>query len=230
MLDISDFDLPFDANIPQHQVRTLAPGVTSVAFGHDKAGVSHVFFMKEIPNEKIAQETGVETYEAVEFIQYFKDKFNKPAFQVTDEHRALHSETYERWKKGQEAPGTKLSDWPRLGNGDANSLYRVGIFTVDQLAATNFERLRSLLPRWGKGLKELHERSLQHMAMKQGQEAVQAVDSRVEALEKANAELREQLLRLTSISEAKSEAKNGAPKRGAPKRNILITDNGQIAA
>lgn len=232
-IDLSDFDLPIDANIPAHQVQALGPGVSRFAFGHDQQGMRHIFFVKDVLNEKQTAATGKEVWEPVEFIQYYKDKFQKPVHQVTDYHRALHADTYDRWKKGLEAPGTPLSKWERLDYGDLAGLTKVGIFSVDQLAATPYERLRVLCPRWGKGLKELHEKAQQHVRAKQSQEDFAERDERLTKLEEDNAKLREELTRLMTVNEAKAE-KNGthkasSSKRGAPKREILITDEGTIS-
>lgn len=230
-INLSDYDLPIDANIPmaQLQAQQLGAGVQKYAMGHDAKGMRHIFFVKQEINDKESAIAGKEVREDVEYIQYYKDKFQKPVHKVTDYYRALHADTYDRWKKGLETPGTPLNKWDRLDYGDYAALTKAGIFSVEQLAATPFERLRGLLPRWGVTLKERHEQAQLFVNAQQHEESFAERDERLAKLEEDNKKLREELSQLMSVKEAKA-SKNGTSKRGAPKRTILITDEGAIAA
>jgi len=160
----------------RYQPRGVEDGVQVFA-GHD-TGVAFRFYKHYEYNKAKSKLTGVEQYDTYEMIEWLVNSKFKPTERVhfigdellefNDEGQCVggrYAESYHRYKQGQSAPGTPLNRWPAAHEGQVATLAQNGIFSVQQLAATDRAKIRTKFPQ---EFEELLDRAIEHVNGEQG--------------------------------------------------------------
>jgi hypothetical protein len=112
------------------------------------------FYMEPVQDEVATAREGRPIFHEEERVEIFipGDPLHRPVARVTDEHRNLYPEAYEKFRKGLEdtPDGTPLEEWPVLNRGQVLELKGLNFRTVEDLAhcadnhAQNVMGLRAL--------------------------------------------------------------------------------------
>lgn len=160
-MNINDYSLPDVA----HEALSRR-NLTDVSLGaginrlveHDMRGLPYRFEIHTQYNKLKSQTAKYEVYDEIEIIRWFRDRFDQPVEIVRllpealldlndpDEPRGAYAESYRRFKEGRLAPGTPLSKWGVLSDGQVATLAHRNIFSVEQLASTPKNKIQSVLP------------------------------------------------------------------------------------
>ena len=139
--------------------------------GHDK-GLGFRFLKVAIKNEMQSQETDMEINDEIVMIEWFKSKKERPVERVHMLPEALlkfrkvknaqnqmvvkfplecvggaYKDDYARWKAGEETLGLELSRWNKVSIGQVRTLQSEGIFTVEQFANMDEDRVVGRFPK-----------------------------------------------------------------------------------
>ncbi len=138
----------------QSRAVTGGNGVERHYSGHDSKGLGFRFFVFDRYNKlksdltKTAQNPyGVEMFDPIEMREVFIDKKTRLHQIVTDRIRHRFPEEYRRFKEGMEAPGTPLSKWGVVPSHECATLFKAGIFTVEQLALQSSDKIQGGFPK-----------------------------------------------------------------------------------
>lgn len=213
-------------------------GVERHYSGHDGHGLAFRFFVFDRYNKMKSEATktpsnpsGVEIFDPVEMQEVFVDKKTRLHKIVNDRIRSRYPEEYRRFKDGLEAPGLSLAKWGVIPSHEVATLNKAGIFTVEQLAIQNADKIQSNFPR---GFFEYFTRAQQHIAAKTGNAEVEKQAEALVEMQKAYAQLERRLLSLEEEKQALLQAtlvKNkveSAPtqKRGRGRPPKIIVSEG----
>jgi hypothetical protein len=172
---------------------------------HDAKGLPFRFEIHTQYNPLKSKQLKYEYYDELEIIRWFRDRFDQPVELVrllpealldlsdTEAPRGLYAEAYKRFKEGRAAPGTPLSKWGVLTDGQVSTLAHKGIFSIEQFAATPKGKVVSMLP---SEYVEAWERAHQFMAAKDNRAVLAKNDEEIKKLADANAELKKQLIEM----------------------------------
>lgn len=122
-------------------------------------------------------------------------------------HASAYEESYRRWKAGQEMPvnGTPIKSWPVITPSQVETLLRVGLRTVEDLADLNDEGLRKI----GMGAVELKNKAHAWM-LAAGDKGKLTQD--MAALQRTNEQLQNIVTTLTAKVEALQNEMKAAKK------------------
>jgi hypothetical protein len=209
-------------------------GVERHYSGHDGYGLGFRFFifdrynkLKSDATKTPANPSGIEIFDRVEMREVFVDKKTRLHEIVTDRIRAKYPEEYRRFKDGLDAPGLSLSKWGVIPSNEVATFNKAGIWTVEQLAVQNADKIQSNFPRQ---FFDHFTRAQQHVAAKSGNVEVEKQAEALVEMQKAYAQLEQRLLSLEEEKTALLKAtlnKTAAPAttekrgRGRPKKIIL---------
>lgn len=148
-MDLDNFPLPDGAHeaLKRHGTvsHKLGDGIERIT-GHDR-GVAFRIFPGQVLNQlRTDLAGGIPMYDEIEMIQFFNDKFTRPVFILTKEHKRKYKVEYERYLAGKEAVGLPLERWGQCTSAEAATFASQNIFTVEQLAACPDSRIRGRFP------------------------------------------------------------------------------------
>ena len=137
---------------------------------------------------------------------------------VTDEIRGRYRAEYEAWKRGEAAPpdGLSLKQWPAITRSRAEELCRIGVRTLEDLAAAS----DSLLHRMGSGARPLRTMAQAWLDAARG---TGVAAEEIARLRRENAALADRVRVLTEEAEAATDSEGSragrvggdGPKHGA---------------
>lgn len=137
-----------------------------------------------------------------------KEEFFGP---VNEQIRARFPEEWSAFEKGMTAPriGTPIEDWPKLSMQPSlvRMLKNLAIFTVEDMAGCSDAALQKV----GMGGQKLREDAQKFLTLAKST----ADTSKVEALERENADLKDNMAKMQAQLDALA-ASVAAPKRGRP--------------
>lgn len=232
--------LPPQAQADFEKIKTSAlsnNGVERHYSGHDGYGLGFRFFiydrynkMKSEATKTPANPSGIEIFDQIEMQEVFVDKKTRLHKIVNDRIRNKYPEEYRRFKDGLDAPGLSLSKWGVIPSNEVATLNKAGIFTVEQLAVQNADKIQSNFPRQ---FFEHFTRAQQHVAAKSGNVEVQKQAEALVEMQKAYAQLEQRLISLEEEKMAllkatlnKTEAPKPSDKRGRGRPRKLILEEG----
>jgi hypothetical protein len=232
--------LPPQAQADFEKIKTSAlsnNGVERHYSGHDGYGLGFRFFiydrynkMKSEATKTPANPSGIEIFDQIEMQEIFVDKKTRLHKIVNDRIRNKYPEEYRRFKDGLDAPGLSLSKWGVIPSNEVATLNKAGIFTVEQLAVQNADKIQSNFPRV---FFEHFTRAQQHVAAKSGNVEVQKQAEAMVEMQKAYAQLEQRLISLEEEKMAllkatlnKTEAPKPSEKRGRGRPKKLILEEG----
>jgi hypothetical protein len=232
--------LPPQAQADFEKVKTSAlsnNGVERHYSGHDGYGLGFRFFifdrynkMKSEATKTTGNPSGIEIFDQIEMQEVFVDKKTRLHKIVNDRIRNKFPEEYRRFKDGLDAPGLSLSKWGVIPSNEVATLNKAGIFTVEQLAVQNADKIQSNFPRV---FFEHFTRAQQHVAAKSGNVEVQKQAEAMVEMQKAYAQLEQRLISLEEEKMAllkatlnKTEAPKPSEKRGRGRPKKLILEEG----
>lgn len=207
-------------------------GVERHYSGHDGHGLGFRFFifdrynkMKSEATKTPANPSGIEMFDQIEMREVFVDKKTRLHQIVNDKIRNRYPEEYRRFKDGLDAPGLSLSKWGVVPSNEVATLNKAGIWTVEQLAVQNADKIQSNFPRV---FFDHFTRAQQHVAAKTGNvevekqaEALVEMQKRYAQLEQRLISLEEEKVALLQATLAKTQAEPEAKRgRGRPKKII----------
>jgi len=206
----------------------LEDGVSRFVSGHDK-GLAYRFFVHTVYNPSKSKAAHYEVYDEIEMVEWLGvDRYSKPSERIrllppellsideqTGEVSGRFADSYERFKKGLAAPGTSLSKWGVLSDGEIATLAHNGIFSVEQLASQSRDKIKSKFPA---DYVEYLDRAIQFVNGKENRYAADAQAKEIMELAERNAKLEQRLADLEAA----------APKKGKPGRKKKEADVDQI--
>lgn len=218
-------------NIKQQEI---GPGISSFISGHDE-GVAFRFFIHTDYNATKSKAARYEVFDTIEMIEWLTDSKCKPTERVrllppellsidpyTNEATGRFAEAYERFKKGMSMPGTLLSKWGAIPDGEIATLNANHIFTVEQLASMPRKKLEGKFP------KEFHEyfdRAVQFVNGKENRMEADKQAAEIMALqaerEKQARMIEELQAKMSELLESKAPAKRG---RKAKASNEVLSE------
>jgi hypothetical protein len=211
------------------QPRIIGDGVARYS-GHDGYGLAIRFFIFPKYNKAKSKAAGCELFDPIEMLETFIDRKTRCAEMVTDKIRHKFPDEYKRFQEGREAPGTPLDRWGVIPSHEVLTFAKDGIFTVEQLAIQDTDRIRHRYPA---SFFEYFTRAQQAMAAKSGLVEVEKNAAAMVELQRAYAALEAKVILLqreNSAPKGKKAAKVvAAPvkgKRGRPRKvgNVEIPD------
>jgi len=219
-VNLDNFAFPIDADIESlkaRQEQRLGDGV-GIYSGQDR-GVGFKFYVHAEYNKLKSDLSGTEQWDKIEMIQFFVDKFSKPAERVNDEHRRKFKKEYDAWKAGLEAPGTALSTWAPCEVHQYKTLAGMGIFSVEQLAETPRGKLEGKV---SADYLELHNRAIQYVNGQSGRVMASEYADKLAEQARENAKLRSDLDELKNLIHAQASMPESGKKTKAKKIDLDI--------
>lgn len=209
------------------QKQDIGDGVSRISGSIE--GVPYRFFVHTEYNARKSKAAHYEVFDEVEMLQLFSDPFSAPTHRVvhlppellaidpyTQEATGKFAESYRRFKAGKSAPGTALSKWGVMSDGEVATLNANMIFTVEQFAEMPKTKVVGKFPQ---EFHEYYERAQQFVNGKQNRmEAdkqaaeIMALAADKERMAREMAEMKEQMAKLMADSAKK---KGGRPKKAA---------------
>lgn len=193
--------LPVDAQVDFAKMQSKAlngNGVDRHYSGHDNAGLAFRFFVFDEYNQLKSEATktpsnpyGVQIHDPLEMIEIFIDKKTRCHEKVTDQVRWQYPEEYRRFKDGLEAPGTPLSKWGVVPSHEVATLAKAGIFTVEQLALQNADKIQNAFP---KVFFDHFVRAQQFVAAKSGNVHLEETADKLVELQRNYAKMEQRLI------------------------------------
>jgi hypothetical protein len=234
--------LPQQAQADFEKIKSSAlssNGVERHYSGHDGYGLGFRFFIFDRYNKLKSDETkspanpsGVEIFDRVEMREVFVDKKTRLHEIVTDRIRAQYPEEYRRFKEGLDAPGLPLAKWGVIPSNEVATFAKAGIFTVEQLAAQNSDKIAA----FPKQFFDYFTRAQQHVAAKSGNFEIEKQAEKLVDMQKAYAQLEQRLLSLedekralleaTLAKQQSAVAATTGEKRGRGRPKKIILDEG----
>lgn len=223
-----NFNLPEQAvnDLKKQGLKTVSveDGVSRYMSGHTN-GLAYRFFIHPEYSPVRSKIAKYEVFDEIEMVEWIIDRKNKPVerarmlpeelLDLSDPEmpRGAMAEAYVRFKQGLSAPGTPLSKWGVLSDGEIATLAARGIFSVEQFASTARARIVGVLP---DVFVQAFERAIQFVNGKENRLAANETTSQIVELqnrlarqERENNELREQMSGLLT-----------SKARGRPKKII----------
>lgn len=211
----------------------LADGVNRLMSGHDK-GVAFRFHVHSEYNPVKSKLSGYECFNEFDMVEWIVDKNNRPVEQVRflpptllsfdkdgDCVGGRYREEYLRFKEGRSAPGTPLTRWGVLPEGEVAALAKNGIFTVEQFSATPRAKIQST---YSPTVVEALDRAGQYVNSKSQIEAQSGQIKQLQELQELNEKLQERLAAL----EAKSSESQKEDKLDAVKQKLAEAKKGNV--
>lgn len=201
---------PEGFRVPDSGASTLTPGVLKAVSGSMKALPVRIYINPEY-DDKASREAGIEVKREHVMIGIKTDRYSEVAIAERDldiEKRFELQPLIERFYTQKESHETPIESWDVIGPTERTFLSKMGILTVEQLAATP-DALISRLGTFGPGLKQKAER---HLAGKAKDAERQEYQEEMRLLREENAKLAERMKELESASFHAHAAKAG--KRG----------------
>lgn len=167
------------------------------------------FFIKAVLNQDESTEDAP-VFDDVEYVEIFLpgSSTSRPVQRVNDKHRKRWPKYYEAFKQGleYEGEGFPLREWPRMTEGERETLASQGIYTVEQLAEMTEDVAR--------GFGGTRYVTLCNLAQKylKGQDSK---DDQIAKLKEENGKLAERLAALEEKVNSKPEAKSRATAKKA---------------
>lgn len=209
----SNYALPQVAvdDLKRHQVqgRMVSDGVETFLPENDK-GLAYRFFVTTLENKARTKAVGLIRDDEVEMIEWIIDKDNRPTERVRmlppellefDEEGEViggkYKDSYLRFKQGAKSPGLPLTKWGVLSDGDVSALARIGIFSVEQLAATPRGKIEG---KFYQDVVDAFEKAIMYVRGKDQSKGLDEAASKIISLE-------EQVAKLTAMLEGKSQKK-----------------------
>lgn len=210
--------------------------------GHDR-GLGFRFLKVAVENSMLSQEADMEINDEIEMIEWFKSKKEKPVERVHMLPEALlkfrkvkneqnqmvtkfpleciggaYKDDYLRWKAGEESLGLELSRWNKVTIGQVRTLQSEGIFTVEQFANMDEDRVVGRFP---KGLVQAYRNAINFVKSQSNLEVVKDNAAEILHLKQAESRLRNELEALKrQLEESASDKKPS--KKAAKKKNQEI--------
>ena len=197
--------------------------------GHDR-GLGYRFFILAEKNLMKSEAADMEINDEVEMVEWYKSKKEKPVERVRflpqqllkfnkagEVTGGLYKENYLRWKQGLGTEGLPLARWERATVGQVKTLESEGIFTVQQLAATDRQRVEGRFP---KELVKLFHDAVHFVNAQAPMENIKGHTEEVLSLKQENSKLKDALTTLTEKVEQLANGKSApkAKQRGRPKK------------
>jgi len=197
-------------------------GNVAAAYVGTAKGQAFRFFTARIHNVKKSEESGIETHDVIEFVQFQNDKYCSPTHRIDASLFKLHPEIladYKRWKDGKDSKITTILDWETITHSEKGILIASGFETVEQIADSPDERVMAIGPEW----KNIKSKALQHIKAKKleaGEQEIsnefQRMGAELTAQKNENEELRKMIMDL----KATVDAKPNKPIKGRKKAGI----------
>lgn len=206
-------------------------GVSRFISGHDK-GVAFRFFVHPEYNAAKSKAAKYEVFDEIEMIEWMADTKCKPVERVrllppellsvdefTGEPSGRYAEAYANFKKGLTAPGTPLTKWGILSDGEIATLNANQVWSVEQFAAMPRAKLEGKFPQ------EFHdyfERAVQFVNGKQGRaDEMRRVEELLELQREKDRQARMiEELQAQVQALVNAAAPSESPRRGRPKKEI----------
>lgn len=219
------------------QKTDLNDGVSRFISGHDK-GVAFRFWIHPEYNKDKSLKAHYEAYDEIEMIEWNTDRFCKPTERVsflppelleidpyTHEARGRFAEAYTRFKKGLSAPGTSLSKWGVLTDGEIATLADNGVFSVEQFAAMPRSKVESKFPQ---AFQEHFERAIQFVNGKENRYQADKQAEEMLALQRTNSKLENEIAALQEQMTLLAQEAGGRVKRGKVKKIKKVEEDDSI--
>lgn len=218
--------------------------------GHDR-GMAIRFFTHEVENKVQSERFEMSIPDSIEMIEFIRDKKHKPVERVTmlpdqllkferqkfdkDGNKlprqcvgGMYKEMYTNWKAGLSDPGLSLDRWQEASKADIFTLTAEGIFTVQQFAAMDRNRVESRFP---PSLVELFNKAVRFTNSEHPVQDIKKYADQVLKLEQDNAKKDSQLAafaarleELEAKAAAPVEKKKGKKKPGRPCKTVEISE------
>ena len=233
MTNLAGFGLPADAMpdlLAMHQ-KNLGNGVSRLYSGHDSHGLAFRFFTFDKYN-KVKSEAagGVALYDPIPMREVFIDKKTRLHEKVTERMKEQYREEWTRYEAQMEAPGTPLTKWGEMPSNEIATLVKDGIFTVEQFALQNSDKVQARYP---KRFFDHFTKAQQFVARKSGLVEVEKNAAAMVELQRQYAQMEARLIQMegerNDLLSARPAAEKPARKKRGPnkkKPSKLVTVSG----
>ena len=188
---------PEGFRVPDTGAGTVTPGVLKAVSGSMKALPVRIFIDHEY-DDKASKNAGIEIKREHVMIGIKTDRYSEVAIAERDldmEKRFELQPLIDRFYTQKDSQETAIETWDVIGPQERNFLAKMGINSVEQLAATP-DALVSRLGVFGPGLKQKAER---HLAGKVKDAERQEVQEEMRMLREENAKLAERMKEIEAI-------------------------------
>lgn len=220
-------------------MRSVGNGV-AVMSGHDN-GVAFRFFRHTEKNEAKSKPGKAPVMDSWDMVEWNKGKRNKPTERVrflppgllhVDEDGEISGhpvwvESYKRFKQGLAAPGLPLTRWGALDDGQVGTLVAMGIFSVEQFAASPRTKIEG---KFTKDIVDKYEEAIGWVATQEGrfeQETLAAENLKLQqGIAKRDAEmemLKQQMADLAALVSGKA----AKPTKKSNAKKAVAVEEGQ---
>ena len=188
---------------------------SGVDYSLQNKGVTPVFFIEPVPDEKATEAAGAVRMREQEMVRIHVagDMLNVHCSPVLDEHKERFAVQYEAWKtkrQGRHIDGTPLKNWPMIPAIRIAEFEAMGIFSVENLSDVSDSNILKLVDGriW-------REKAIAWLANAKGSGATVKLAAENERMKTDMEELRKQIAELSAMvgKEPTERRKPGRPRK-----------------